>query len=347
MHTTNPTNALAGGTEEAGKIAPMETGSARDSRQRRPDFFIVGHAKSGTTALYEMLRRHPQIYMPELKEPWFLADDMQARFQPRRTGRPPQTVEEYLDLFSAAAPDQRAGEASSCYLWSQSAARAIAEVQPDARIIALLREPTSFLRSFHLQLLQDHVEVEKDLRKAMDLEQARRRGKRVPRRSHRPQLLYYSNLIHYVDQLRRYKDLFPSNQVLVLIYEEFRRDNEETVRTVQRFLGVDATGPIELRKANPSALLRSQHLDDVVHSVSVGRGPLSGTAKAAVKAVVPRGYPRRLLQFVQGRVLKTEPPPLDEGFMLELRSRYKGEVETLSEYLGRDMVKLWGYDEVP
>src|SRR5947208_17100692 len=89
---------------------------------RMPDFFIVGHAKSGTTALYEMLRPHPRIYMPEVKEPWFLATDMRPRFQPKRGAIPPQTLEQYLELFAGAGPAQRVGEASSSYLCSRTAA---------------------------------------------------------------------------------------------------------------------------------------------------------------------------------------------------------------------------------
>src|SRR3954453_2008901 len=100
---------------------PSDDGGA-PARARLPDFFIVGHAKSGTTALYEMLRRHPQIYMPELKEPWFFATDMRPRFQPRRMGVPPQTLQEYAELFTDAGPDQSIGEASSSYLWSRTAA---------------------------------------------------------------------------------------------------------------------------------------------------------------------------------------------------------------------------------
>src|SRR4030088_1489579 len=164
---------------------------------RLPDFFIAGHAKSGTTALYQMLRRHPQISLPDSKEPWFFATDMRPRFEPYLAGMPPETLEEYLHLFAEAKPSQRAGEASSSYLWSRTAAARIAEVQPAARIIAILREPASFLRSLHLQLVQTHVESQKDLRRAISLEEARRDGKRVPRRSHRPQLLQYADHIRY------------------------------------------------------------------------------------------------------------------------------------------------------
>jgi len=323
-----------------------QAAAPRGARARLPDFFIVGHAKSGTTALYEMLRRHPQIYMPEEKEPWFFASDMRARFQPRRAGASPETLEQYLSLFAEAAPEQRAGEASSSYLWSQTAAAEIAAVAPDARIIAILREPAQFLRSLHLQLLQTHVENRRDLRTAIGLESERSRGRHIPRRSHRPQLLQYSQHVRYVEQLRRYRELFGAERMLVLIYEDFRADNDATVREVFRFLDVDETFGVDVVKANPTVLMRSQQLDDVVHAVSVGAGPLSRTAKRALKALAPQPLRRSALRYTQQRVVHGRPRPVDEQLMLELRRRFKPEVEALSEYLGRDMVGVWGYDRL-
>jgi hypothetical protein len=294
-----------------------------------------------------MLRRHPQIYMPKNKEPMFFASDFtRLRFRSPMSGPPLETLDEYLALFSGAEPGQRVGEASSPYLWSRVAAEGIAQSQPAARIIAILREPASFLRSQHLQLVQNHVEWEKDLRKAISLEGPRREGKRIPRRSHRPQLLLYSDHVRYVEQLRRYDAVFPKNQMLVLIYDDFRRENEATVRSVLRFLGVDDAYPIEVLQANPTVLIRSQHLDRIVHAVSVGRGPASRAVHATVKAFTPRGLRRDALRLAQRRVVQGSPPPPDEAFMLELRRRFKGEVEALSEYLGRDLVSLWGYDRL-
>src|SRR5271155_1319829 len=210
-------------------VEPSVSAPGAEQGRRAPDFFIVGHAKCGTTALYEMLRRHPQIYMPALKEPLYFATDLRARFQRRAAGPLPTELEDYLSLFADAGARQLVGEASSSYLWSRVAAANIASLQPSARIIAILREPGSFLRSLHLQLLQNHIESEKDLRKALALENARRQGKRIPRRSARPQALFYSERVRYVEQLRRYHALFPAERVLVLIYDDFRRDNEATV----------------------------------------------------------------------------------------------------------------------
>src|SRR5437660_5616201 len=210
----------------------------RDSRV--PDFFIVGQPKSGTTALYEMLRRHPQIFMPENKEPWFFASELQDRTPPRPGGTP-QTLEEHLPLCEPATAGQLLGEASALYLLSHTAAGRIAAVQPDARIIAILREPASLLRSLHMQFVKSYVETEPDFRKAISLEQDRREGRRVPRYTYWPRALLYSEHVRYVEQLRRYHAAFPPEQVLVMIYDDFRLDNEAAVRTALAFLGVDDT----------------------------------------------------------------------------------------------------------
>jgi hypothetical protein len=314
---------------------PGPAGSAL--AQRIPDFFIVGHHKSGTTALYEMLRRHPQIFMPALKEPRFFATDLRFRFEPAASGRLPQTLEEYLTLFEGATPEQRVGEASPSYLTSHTAASAIAAVQPAARCIAILREPASFVRSLHLQLVQERVEAEPDLRRAISKEGVVRDGRRV---------LRYSDHVHYVEQLRRFHAVFPPEQVLVLIYDDFRLDNEAAVRTVLRFLDVDDSAPIEVAEANPSVGARSLRGDGLVRALYGGGGPLARALSGAVKALVPRRLREGPLRTLRRRVVYAKPPPVDESLATELRRRYEGEVVALSEYLGRDLVSLWGYDEL-
>ncbi len=326
-----------------------DTSSAPATRARRgriPDFFIVGHSKSGTTALYQMLRRHPQIYMPDVKEPWFFATELHVRTPPRPGGTP-QTLDEYRALFAAAGPGQRVGEATASYLRSHTAAERIAAAQPAARIIAILREPASFLQSLHLQFLQIYVETESDLRAALELEPARREGKEVPRYTYWPQSLFYSEHVRYVEQLRRFHSFFPTDQVLVLVYDDFRDDNVATVRRVLRFLDVDDDLQIEPVEANPSVRPRSQLLNELTHAVGVGRGPVSRAVKGSIKAVTPAGLRRRALRDAQRRLVFTEPRDPDPELIGELRSRFKAEVVALSEYLGRDLVTLWGYDQVP
>jgi hypothetical protein len=326
-----------------------EPSAVHASQGRIPDFFIVGHHKSGTTALYEMLKRHPQIFMPDLKEPKFFASDLPARLQPSGSSGLPRTLEEYLALFASARPDQRIGEASPSYLGSHTAAGLIADAQPAARIVAILREPASFVRSLHLQLVQSHVEQEKDLRKAISNEAGGtfiRDGQRVRRSASSEQVLRYSDHVRYVEQLRRYHAVFPPEQVLVLIYDDFRRDNEATVRTVLRFLEVDDMPPIEAVEANPTVRVRSVRLDEIVRALYAGQGPLARVVKSSVRALTPGGLRKSLFPAVRRRLVYAEPQAPDAELMAELRRRFKGEVVALSDYLGRDLLTLWGYDSL-
>jgi hypothetical protein len=312
--------------------------------ERVPDFFIVGHPKSGTTALYEMLKRHPEIFMCEEKEPWYFSTELRLRPPPRKPFAIPESLEQYLSLFAAAGPRQRAGEASTTYLWSRVAAGLIAEACPEARIVAILREPASFLRSLHLQFIEAHIETESDFRRALALEAARREDRHISRHSYWPQMLQYSEHVRYVEQLRRYEAVFPPEQLLVLIYDDFRADNEGTVRSVLRFLGVDDAAPVDSVELNSTVRARSQTVHELVHALAVGRGPVSGAVKTAVTAITPRGARRRLLGTVRRRVVYREPAVADEQLMGELRARFRPEVEALSEHLDRDLISLWGYD---
>ncbi len=320
------------------------TVSAEQSRV--PDFFIVGHPKCGTTALYRMLRSHSQIFMPDIKEPWFLAPEQRSPLRGAVVSRRPETLEQYLALFAPARPDQRAGEASSSYLMSSSAAGRIAELSPRARIVAILREPASFLRSLHLQSVQVHVETERDLRRALALEDERRQGRQIPPGSPRPQALLYSEHVRYVEQLRRYHDLLGRARVLVLIYDDFRARNEATVRRVLRFLEVDELAPIEMVEANPTVAVRSLRLHRAVQAVQVGSGPVAEVVKASLKTITSRRLRHAGLRAVRRGVVFGASPAPDAELMVELRRRFAPEVAALSEYLERDLVGLWGYDGV-
>jgi hypothetical protein len=328
-------------------IVPSSSAAAAGSRL--PDFYIVGHGKCGTTALHRMLVSHPQVHMP-VKEPRFFAPDRRTRYwrPPSSKRKHPHTFEGYLALFTGARADQRIGEASPTYLRSALAAANIAAVKPDARIIAILREPASLLRSVHLQAVRNYDETQKDFRKAMALEPERRHGKHIPRLSQFPAVLLYSELVSYVEQLRRYHAVFPREQVLVLIYDDFRADNEATVRQVLRFIDVDDTLPVPTVELESLRTPRYVLLDQLMRALSIARRssavrPLARGFAALTPAAVRQND---ALSALWRSVRYTDPPPPDEQFMLELRRRFKPEVEAVSDYLERDLVTLWGYDSI-
>jgi hypothetical protein len=313
---------------------------------RIPDFYIVGHAKCGTTALTAMVRKHPQIAMP-VKEPRFFSPELRTRYwrPPSNRRRHPSTLDGYTALFEGLAPDLTIGEASTTYLRSSTAAGRIAEVKPDARIIAILREPTAFLRSFHLQSLRNYDESQRSFRKAIELEPLRREGRRMPRFSQVPSAVFYSDHIHYVEQLERFHAVFPREQVLVLIYDDLRADNDAALRRVMRFLEIDEMA-LEAIEANPTVEPRSMRLRHIVWGLKTGGSPAWRALRSTGKALTTRRMRERLLYPALPRVLFRRPSQPDEQLMLELRRRFKPEVERLGEYLQRDLVALWGYDEL-
>jgi hypothetical protein len=306
-----------------------------------PDFFIVGQPKAGTTALHAMLRQHPQIFMPESKEPNYFARELAHKPVPAYM---PTTLARYLSLFEPARPGQLTGEASIFYLWSRTAAQEIGRLRPDARIIAILREPASFLYSLHLQLVQTRIETQHDFRRALALEEERRTGRHLPR--YWPQLLFYSEHMRYIAQLRRYRAVFPANRVLVLIYDDYRRDNPGTLRKILRFLELDDTLPLSTRDANPSARVRARRIKAFTEAASEGRGTGFAALKTAVETITTQRMRRAAQGVVRRHVIYGTPRRPDDDLMTALRRRYKPEVAALAEYLGRDLMQLWGYDDI-
>ena len=194
--------------------ASTETEWARAPAPARvPDFFIVGHPEE----------RHLGAHADAPRAPQGVPADEGAAILRTRAALPAsapgagkgtrKTLESYLALSCRAARRQR-GRGDPVL---PEAAGRIAAVAPRARIVAILREPASFLRSFHLQSVHNHVETQKSFRRAIELEPARRRGRRIPLLSQSPQTLLYSDHVRYTDQLRRFGEHFPAEQVLVLM----------------------------------------------------------------------------------------------------------------------------------
>ncbi len=336
----------AAGEEHAPTAGPASAPGAG----RAPDFFIVGHEKCGTTALDLMLKEHPRIFLPEVKEQKFFAPELRGAMgdpNVHDSGRPFE-LGEYLALFAAAGPDQLAGEASPQYLRSHRAAERIAAVAPDARIVAILREPASFLRSFHLQWVRNRVETERDFRKALELEPERREGRRIPRGRAVPQTLFYSDHVRYVEQLERYERAFGRERMLVLIYDDFQRENEATVREVLHFLGVDENVPIEPVRTKSLNAVRSPLLKHLADSARAARRNPATASRLGrtVDALTPGALHNAGFRARWRKLVYKPPPPPDEAFARELRERFLPEVRAISGYLGRDLVHEWGYDDV-
>ncbi|MGH3022108.1 MAG: sulfotransferase [Gaiellaceae bacterium] len=302
------------------------------------DFAIVGQPKSGTTALAEFLGRHPQICMSFPKEPVYFATDLIEESDALYGSRQYfefRTEQDYVALFEHCGPGQLRGEASTPYLLSKLAAANIAAVNPNAKIIVMLREPVSFLHSLHMEYVNETIEDEPDFARALELEPLRKGGRALPARVRCPSYLFYRERAKYSAQLARYYAVFPRENVLVMTMEEFRRDNEGHYRTALGLLGVDADYAPAFGVVYASRAARSRRLNQVLNTPAFKR--------ALFKALGARRY-TNLQKRVARLVMKEQPrPALDPQLEGELRNEFGAEVERVSELVGRDLRPVWSY----
>jgi hypothetical protein len=225
----------------------------------RPNFFIVGAPRCGTTAMYEYLRHHRQVFMPYRKEPVYFGSDLAKR---------PPVLDEagYLALFDPATDATAIGEATVWYLYSQTAAAEIKAFAPDARIIIMLRNPIEMIHSLHRHWLWSASEDLADFGEAVAAEPDRAAGRRLPPNVEQPIGLRYTWLGKYAEHVRRWLDEFGRDRVLVLIYDDLAEDGRAVgVRTLG-FLGVDTDYDTEFEVVNQNKRPRSPRLQRITRS---------------------------------------------------------------------------------
>jgi len=312
----------------------------RFANMNKPNFFIVGKPKSGTTALHLMLEQHPDIYMSAVKEPHhFARDHVEAAERRNRgyRGMPYKDRENYLKLFEGAGTQKVVGEASTDYLYSRVAAQEIAKFNPDARILMILREPVDFMYSFHGQLLRSGNENEGNFAKALLLEEQRKRGEKIPSATSNPAMLLYSDQAQYCEQVERFLSAFDNSRVKIVIYDDFRDANLAVCREVFRFLEIDPDFEPVSQKVNPSRDVRAPRLANwlIYH----------GERKAGnIKQLAPKWLIRPIASVMSRLIFSERPPaPLDPDFRSALKARFKPEVVRLSSIVGVDLVKKWSY----
>lgn len=287
----------------------------------KPNFFIVGAPKSGTTALYHFLRQHPEIYMPEAKEPHFFG----SADEPEVASR---SLEEYLDLFRCGAGKPRVGEASVYYLYSKRAARRIHEFDPGARIIIMLRNPVEMIPSLHHQRVYSDNERLTDLDEALAAEAPRKRGEiKIPRKTHNPHALFYRDVGRYSVQVQRYLDVFPREQVHIILFDDFVADLPGVYRRTLEFLGVDPAFRPKFERVNDSQSIRSH---------SVRRWLERPLDKGRLRGLVP--FRRRLYESVRRwNTVAGLKPQVTERQRSFLRREFAEDIRILSSMIGRDL----------
>lgn len=297
-----------------------------------PNFLIIGAMKAGTTSVYRYLRQHPQIYMSPKKEPEFFDlegreldfDGPEGKERVRRDMERihPTTIEGYRELFRDVDGEKAVGEASQVYMYSRQAPERIKHHVPDAKMIAILRNPVERAHSAFSYLTLGGREPITDFSTALRAEEARVAG-------NWKWVYHYKSLGFYHEQLSRYLQMFDRDRIQIHLYDDLHRDMPGVMKSIFRFLEVDdGYTPDTSVRHNVSGIPRSGPLSRLIDRPN----PL----KKAIKPLLPEEVRWRIVARLKNRNL-TEPPPLEPEVREELIEVYRQDILRLEGLIGRDL----------
>ncbi len=284
-----------------------------------PNFLIIGAMKSGTTALYYYLEQHPEVYMSPVKEPNFFCSQEQENAAGAVTH-----IGTYQHLFRGVSGEKAIGEASHCYLYEPRAAAEIRRYVPEAKLIAILRNPIERAYSHFLHMVRNGTEPLGDFAQALREEEVGAYKERTFQ-DYIGRGLYYS-------QLKRYFGTFDREQVRVYLYEDLSDAPTNTVQDVFRFLEVDDSfvSDASLRR-NVSGYPKYKTVDRLLTRQS--------RVKHAVKIYLParlRWRLSRAFDDLKSRNL-VEPPPVRPEVRRQLIEVCREDVLKVQELINRDL----------
>lgn len=274
-----------------------------------PNFFILGAAKCGTTSLANHLRAHPEVFIPEIKEVAYF--NIEANWC--------QGPEWYESWFADVTDEQAVGDATPAYLYVPEVLdRLTKTVGADSgcRLIVQLRDPVRRTYSHYWHRHREGVE-RRTLDEVLDEELGGTEG------------WGYVGRGRYLEQIRRYVDVFGEDALHVVIFEDFVTRPVEAYADVCRHLAIDDRFvPEDLgERYNTHFEIIRPRLYGLMIALGVGR-------------VVPARTGRWLWDRV---AVFREYSPIDEATRDRLREYFAPHNRELERFLGRDLSAIWGY----
>jgi hypothetical protein len=297
-----------------------------------PTFIIIGAGKSGTTAVYHFLNEHPEVFMSPVKETNFFELEgkpigTDSEEDPYNLYHYPQSIntwKAYKKLFKDAKSNQAIGEASPMYLYGERSAGHIKDKLPDVKLIAILREPVDRLYSRWLHLLRDGNESIGDFKDCLN----------------KSSIWWKRNDLvtegFYGTNLKKYTDLFPTSQLKVLLYDDFKENPEGFLKEIFEYIGVDSSFEPSLdREYNVSGKPKNPIVDNLIGTDSF----LVKTAKKIAPSAteqLKKGMAKQMLTSLRKKNM--ERPKIQKKFKLKLFNEvYLEEIEKLEKLINRDL----------
>jgi hypothetical protein len=208
---------------------------------KKPNFFIIGAPKCGTTALAKYLESHPDVFFSIRKEPHYFNND--------DTWNHPWNIsynsdEEYLSVcFKGSQGYKAVGEGSTGYLYSEVAVPSILKFNPDSKFIVMVRNHVDMVQSWHSQLIKSGYENCKNFQCAWNLQEKRKKGKKIPYGAkHKTRQLQYGTYCKIGEQVERLYSFVPKDKILLIFFEDFKKNPDEVYQRVLNFLSLEDDG---------------------------------------------------------------------------------------------------------
>ncbi len=291
---------------------------------KKPNLFVVGKAKSGTTGLYWILNQHPEIFLQEKKDLGFFAKDV---------GKGPKKIKsekEYKKLFSEANGEKYLGDVSARHMVSKTAAKEIKKFNPNSKIIIMLREPIEFLMSWY-----QHKNFKKPEKEKPSFEEFINEKENKER-------------LKYSEQIKRYIKEFPRKNIHIIIYEDFKKDNLKEFKKVCKFLEVDENFKPAITQRNPRKVVRKNFISKLIRKI-----PTKKIREFSEKNFNPKIY-NKIRKIVFSLVFKKQNWRINPELKNKLKKQLKPEVEKVDKLLhkegflekNRSWVSEEGYDRI-
>lgn len=290
---------------------------------KKPNFFIIGAPKCGTTSLAVWLSEHPQIYFSPRKEPHYFNQDGLTTTH---------NLQEYEALFANAQQEHIAvGEGSTHYLYSQVAVPKILDYNPDSRFIVCLRNPVEMAPALHSECIWQGEETVESFQHAWHLQPERRLGKQIPLTvKEDPERLQYGAYCRLGEQLERLYRNVAKEQALPILLDDLRENPKQEYQKILDFLGIAPDN----RKEFPAYNRRKR-----VHSVMLSQ--LVGNLVFLKKRL---GLGKRLhiassIRKLNGKRFSQNTSQLSPVFIADLKSYFRDDIRLLETLLARDLSK--------
>ncbi len=289
---------------------------------RKPNLFIVGAPKCGTTAWARYLGTHPDISFSRVKEPHHFCTDLWH-------GPSITDPDRYLGLFDGSADARITAEASASYLYSEVAARNIRKYNPDAKIIIFVRDHDDYLFSWHNQLLYNGTENIADFETAWRLSGKRDPGKLAPLCT-QPRFLDYRAVGALGAQVERYFAEFPEDQIRLFHLRDWSADPRSVYLEILRFLGLADDGRVTFERINEAKYHRARFVHRWIrHPPAPLRAAVSAARRFTGRKNLGLGELALRLEMKKGYRGKQLPEPIRD----EIRAFYAADAELLEKRL--------------